>query len=711
MVDDHSHDNCGIEYLLVRRADWQEDWAEYCDSIAFYLSNPTQDSIWEKFLESDFTLNEFESYYADVLGEFVLGSSIAGSLVNEAWHYDLRRHATVDCLGKMTLEEFNTLYAELHPDLDLAILSAIGGGWAPKAPFTCEDACQVVKVELLAVDSSGNWSIGWSDVLVEDKMDPTIAQSLTENVSMSCTAYNQDQSYHLPGIEVGVTLAEIVTMAIANNADALGLLDSLFGGYQVGYLSGPNYIDVDGDVISDVVFTDRGGCKCEEELRSITYYDFLTEDFETVDSMVTVCSLDTADLPQIQNGVVTANCVQNTKVLQNVSADISDCGGTITRTFTITNTCAGASPVGVTKSQTITIGDTCSISKWLFDLPADTIIYACKPEFDSENNLIGSADPDLIGRPEYLFDPNCRIVGIAREDLVTSLTGDGGCSLVRRTWYFGDWCVDTESEEWWRDNAVVADSFTQIIVIADTLDPECHLEVMGKDENGVVTLNSCDDGVLFSFEAFDACSLKLVTYIIERLVDGGPNVHVNRIDEIPMPEDAVMYFDSKILNIGEPGRYRAITTATDLCGNDSTCIDSFTLDCSLSRQSGLADIGMDHMPVGKAPLVMDDVIDASSPIILDKSHSTGGEGFELYQNRPNPFSNFTVVGFDLPEEDEIRLSVFDTKGQRLKTVKARYTKGHHEIELDFGTSNVAGVLYYQLDTKRFSATRRMIVTP
>ena len=85
------------------------------------------------------------------------------------------------------------------------------------------------------------------------------------------------------------------------------------------------------------------------------------------------------------------------------------------------------------------------------------------------------------------------------------------------------------------------------------------------------------------------------------------------------------------------------------------------------------------------------------------------EGFELYQNRPNPFSSETTISFVLPEATEVTLTIFDVSGQILKQVTSPYTSGYHEALIERNELGVAGVLYYQLQTETHTATRKMIL--
>ena len=84
-------------------------------------------------------------------------------------------------------------------------------------------------------------------------------------------------------------------------------------------------------------------------------------------------------------------------------------------------------------------------------------------------------------------------------------------------------------------------------------------------------------------------------------------------------------------------------------------------------------------------------------------------GFELYQNRPNPFGDKTVIGFHLPEASDATMTIFDETGRVLFTQSASYPRGYHAVSFEKTLSGGAGVLYYKLATPTESAVRKMVL--
>jgi len=89
--------------------------------------------------------------------------------------------------------------------------------------------------------------------------------------------------------------------------------------------------------------------------------------------------------------------------------------------------------------------------------------------------------------------------------------------------------------------------------------------------------------------------------------------------------------------------------------------------------------------------------------------AVNAEKFELYQNRPNPFSSSTVIGFDLPSASSVRLQIFDMSGRTLKVIEVDGVRGYNEVTVNGTDVESTGVFYYQLDTPTHSATKKMII--
>ncbi len=99
------------------------------------------------------------------------------------------------------------------------------------------------------------------------------------------------------------------------------------------------------------------------------------------------------------------------------------------------------------------------------------------------------------------------------------------------------------------------------------------------------------------------------------------------------------------------------------------------------------------------------VVTATSSTLMQKRPL----GFELAQNFPNPFNPTTTIQFTLPQDDVVRLKVYDAIGQEVQTlVNGRTAKGTHKVH--FNAANLSsGVYFYRLETSAYSETKKMLL--
>jgi hypothetical protein len=83
--------------------------------------------------------------------------------------------------------------------------------------------------------------------------------------------------------------------------------------------------------------------------------------------------------------------------------------------------------------------------------------------------------------------------------------------------------------------------------------------------------------------------------------------------------------------------------------------------------------------------------------------------FALFQNEPNPFDNVTKIGFQLAKSGAATLTVFDVTGKTVSVVRGEFNKGYNEIRMNKSDLNASGVLYYQLESGDFTATKKMVI--
>jgi hypothetical protein len=84
-------------------------------------------------------------------------------------------------------------------------------------------------------------------------------------------------------------------------------------------------------------------------------------------------------------------------------------------------------------------------------------------------------------------------------------------------------------------------------------------------------------------------------------------------------------------------------------------------------------------------------------------------GYALHQNTPNPFKATTVISYELAKTEKVTIKVTDVTGRLVKVYDRDGVKGYNQLTLNRNDVIGAGVLYYTIETKDFSATKKMIL--
>jgi flagellar hook assembly protein FlgD len=91
----------------------------------------------------------------------------------------------------------------------------------------------------------------------------------------------------------------------------------------------------------------------------------------------------------------------------------------------------------------------------------------------------------------------------------------------------------------------------------------------------------------------------------------------------------------------------------------------------------------------------------------------------LLKNFPNPFNPETWIAYQLAEDDEVTLTIYDMTGRVIRTIQVGYkpaavyetreTAIYWDGRNNSGESAASGVYFYTLTTPTFAATRKMTV--
>jgi hypothetical protein len=87
---------------------------------------------------------------------------------------------------------------------------------------------------------------------------------------------------------------------------------------------------------------------------------------------------------------------------------------------------------------------------------------------------------------------------------------------------------------------------------------------------------------------------------------------------------------------------------------------------------------------------------------------------KLNQNYPNPFNPTTVISYQLPVNSDVKLSIFNVLGQKIKTlVNTFQNAGEHSLVWDAtdekNNSVSSGIYFYKLEAGAMNLQKKMVL--
>ena len=118
---------------------------------------------------------------------------------------------------------------------------------------------------------------------------------------------------------------------------------------------------------------------------------------------------------------------------------------------------------------------------------------------------------------------------------------------------------------------------------------------------------------------------------------------------------------------------------------------------------------------GISPILEEVTISWSELVGIDDEYNfTKLSTFQLLPNYPNPFNPETTISFDLPESGEIKLEIFNIKGQKVITlISDQLSAGEHSITWNGKDSNNkrvgSGIYFYKLKAGDYQKVKKMVL--
>lgn len=107
--------------------------------------------------------------------------------------------------------------------------------------------------------------------------------------------------------------------------------------------------------------------------------------------------------------------------------------------------------------------------------------------------------------------------------------------------------------------------------------------------------------------------------------------------------------------------------------------------------------------------IVDDLsLDGNATSIKELKNTLPGV-FQLGQNYPNPFNPTTRISFSIPVKSNVKLSVYNMIGQKVKDLlNSVMDAGYNEVVFNAGNLP-SGIYIYKIETGNFIATKKMIL--
>lgn len=103
----------------------------------------------------------------------------------------------------------------------------------------------------------------------------------------------------------------------------------------------------------------------------------------------------------------------------------------------------------------------------------------------------------------------------------------------------------------------------------------------------------------------------------------------------------------------------------------------------------------------------------SCPVVATQEQ-TPTAGKLVASNYPNPFNPSTTISYNLPQNGQVTLNVYNSRGQRVRAlVSARQAAGQHTVTWngtdDHGRNMASGVYFYKVETAGSSSVSKMLL--
>jgi PKD repeat protein len=229
-------------------------------------------------------------------------------------------------------------------------------------------------------------------------------------------------------------------------------------------------------------------------------------------------------------------------------------------------------------------------------------------------------------------------------------------------------------------------------LIKDSIYSDFSLNITVKSGENLSQNRLADYSIIFGYENKDNYNYMLMKQTTSRLVNVSNAVptDITSVTQKGIPDD--QYHDV-VLN---------------LSGNQITVFidDSLFLSASSARLLKIGKIGVGSP---KYAAFFDDISISGTGLPVSVQHNNPPGQFKLWQNYPNPFNPSTIIKFNLPEPENVKIDVYSITGQKIETILDKpMAAGFHEIEFN-GKNLNSGTYLLRINAGIFRDVKKMVL--
>jgi len=98
-----------------------------------------------------------------------------------------------------------------------------------------------------------------------------------------------------------------------------------------------------------------------------------------------------------------------------------------------------------------------------------------------------------------------------------------------------------------------------------------------------------------------------------------------------------------------------------------------------------------------------------STLSVDFPDSKIPQSYSLSQNYPNPFNPITIIKYELPVTDYVRINIYDILGRKVETiVNEKQVAGYHQVTWN-ASNKPSGIYFYRIQAGDYAEAKKMVL--